>query len=187
MARLHDVELDAEELQRVLDGMREPKRMVLPLGTKLYRVEAIRRQREGKPPPPPPGSGGWWIGQKAFNKIMQGALTDPEDRGLGHAAREAAAVKYEWSNCDLLVEAHIKKKIVIFYGKGNPMSGQVSIEGNPDVPYEFKGWDDIDQWYLPKSYKLSNNEQGGREQSVEIYRTVQLHNVQNTPLPYLRP
>ncbi len=134
------ISLTQREWTNLISGMASPRVRRLSPGTKLYRVaDASRAQSatskvDGE-------AGGWWVGQKAFKKMMRYCVQEDKlNRGLGYAAREAAAVLFGWSACDLLIEAYTTSNVKIYFGKGNPQS-----EGG----VTFSGWDDIEQWFIP--------------------------------------
>lgn len=176
------VSLTQRELDNLLSGMKNPTVRRLSPGTKLFRVADASRaqdsvfQVDGE-------AGGWWTGQKAFNKMMQYCVQqDKADRGLGYAAREACAVLFGWSSCDLLVEAYVKTNVNIFFGKGNPQS-----EGG----VTFKGWDDIEQWFIPGIAERGDRAGGGQhvrlsskgKSAIEVYRTCSLRSVLGNAQP----
>lgn len=173
------ISLTQREKDNLISGMAAPSVRRLSTGTKLYRVADASRANstdkrvDGE-------AGGWWVGQKAFQKMMRYCVQeDMLDRGLGYAAREAAAVLFGWSACDLLIEAYTTGNVKIFYGKGNPQS-----EGS----VTFTGWDDVEQWFIPglaeyvpgaggKSHvKLSAK----GKSSLTVYRTCSLRSAMSS-------
>ncbi|MCA9057584.1 MAG: hypothetical protein KDA85_03765 [Planctomycetaceae bacterium] len=181
------VKMTAREKENLLSGMNAPALRRLSPGTKLYRVADAARSRSeafqiaGE-------AGAWWTGQKAFGKMLQYCIQqDKEDRGLGYAAREACAVLFGWSSCDLLVEAYVKKNVQVFHGTGNPMS---ETRGGSTVT--FGGWADIEQWFIPGLTEVVST--GGDNKRVqlnahgnsviEVYRTCSLRSAMDSATSY---
>ncbi len=168
------VTLTQREKTNLLSGMKSPAVRRLSPGTKLFRVADVSRAQSdafkvGG------AAGGWWSGQKAFNKMMEYCVEqDGLNRGLRYAAREASAVLFGWSDCDLLVEAYVKKNVKVFYGKGNPQS---ESHGGTDIT--FTGWDDIEQWFIPGLSEVADLGAGRKharlnsfgKSVIEVYRT----------------
>ncbi|MFK7819259.1 MAG: hypothetical protein AB8G99_11105 [Planctomycetaceae bacterium] len=161
--------LTRREKDNLLSGMAAPAVRRLSPGTKLYRV-ADQGRASSTTSKVDGEAGSWWFGKKAFGKILQYCLQHDElGRGLGYAAREACAVLFGWSSCDLLIEAYTIGNVRIFYGKGNPQS-----EAGVTLP----GWDDVDQWFIPGiSERVSSagtthtklSAKGGAK--IKVYRT----------------
>lgn len=180
--------LTTREKENLLSGMKGPAVRRLSPGTKLYRVADASRSRsdsfqvDGE-------AGAWWVGKKAFGKMLQYCIQqDTEDRGLGYAAREACAVLFGWSACDLLVEAYVAKNVKVFYGKGNPQTGDDST----GTAHTFPGWKDVDQWFIPGlAEKVTRADSSGHVRLSEhgksvlnVYRTCSLRSAMNSSTSY---
>ncbi|APZ93758.1 hypothetical protein [Fuerstiella marisgermanici] len=164
----------------LLSGMKSPAVRRLSPGTKLYRV-ADKKRMDNEAGRVDPEAANWWSGQKAFNKMMKYCVEqDSLGRGLGYAAREASAVLFQWSDCDMLVEAYVKKNVKIFYGRGNAQS-----ENFRGTNVTFGGWDDIEQWFIPGMSQ--RDALGGDRQHthlsakgasvIQVYRTSSIRSV----------
>lgn len=167
------VPITSREKANLLSGMASPAVRRISPGTKLYRV-ADQSRAESTTSRVDGEAGGWWVGQRAFKKMMRYCIQEDQlDRGLGYAAREACAVLFGWSSCDLLVEAYVTSNVKVFYGKGNPQSGGGTT---------FSGWSDVDQWFIPgmgnrvstgaSSTHVKLSAKGKR--AIEVYRTCSL-------------
>lgn len=178
------VDVSEFEKSRIVSGIANPAVRKLSPGTKLFRVADVNsvsgtgnHQADGE-------AGNWWFGQKAFNKIMSYCVqTDQADRGLGYAAREALAILFGWSDCDLLIEAYLAKNATVFFGKGNPQG-----EGTQ----KFKGWADIEQWFIPQvtdyqqhaSGKSTTKLSARGQEVIKVYRQVTLRSVKGNNTSY---
>ncbi|MCA9047976.1 MAG: hypothetical protein KDA89_04570 [Planctomycetaceae bacterium] len=172
------------EYERMADGIRNPGIRRLSPGTKLFRV-ADRRDSGGERNNNriDPGAGNWWCGIRAFNKNMEYCVQhDQGNRGLGYSFREACAILFEWgSNCDILVEAILTRNAWVFYGQGKRKSGTLN-----GVSYDFNGWPDIEQWYLPNITERvgsggSNTHtrlKGAPHAVIQVYRTTDIRSLQ---------
>lgn len=133
------------EQDLIRSGMRSPRLRHVSAGTKIFRLGDASNTSPTADRRADPEAGGWWFGRKAFNKIMADCVqSDTGELGLGWSGRRAMAVKYEWSDCDLLVEGYLKRSIKIFQGKGHKQT-----ESSPIGSVTFEGWSDVDQWYIP--------------------------------------
>ena len=174
------ISLAPHEKANLLSGMKSPAVRRLSPGTKLFRVADSSKasSTDGKVDP---AAANWWSGQKAFNKMMKYCVEqDSLGRGLGYAAREASAVLFQWSDCDVLVEAYVKRNVSIFYGKGNAQS---EMFGGASVT--FTGWDDIEQWFIPGASERVELGAGRRhtrlssfgKSVIEVYRICPISSV----------
>lgn len=177
MAKLQGVELSDYELKALTSGMNQPAVRKFSTGTKIFRVASEKsvigtatKKSDGE-------AGNWWFGKKAFNKIMKYCVEqDKDDRGLGYASREALAILFGWSDCDILIEGYLTKTVEVFTGKGNPQ-GQGSDK--------FKGWDDIEQWFIPNITQIDKSASGKEHvkliatgaQAIKVYRQVAIRSV----------
>ena len=83
---------------------------------------------------------------KAHGNDPKRALT------IGFLARQAAAVKQEWSNVDVLVVARTTSPIAAFAGKGraqHEVPDRSTGFWNYDVRFVWTGWDRIRQLFIP--------------------------------------
>lgn len=170
------------EKNRIQDGMENPAVRKLSPGTKIFRVEQKKQKESGQSVELAAGT--WWFGQKAFNKMMKYCVQDDKaDRGLGYASREAMAILFGWSDCDLLIEGYIGQNTEIFYGKGKPQG---------DKQGKFEGWKDVEQWFIPQVTDYVDLG-GGKSQTklseagkkkIQIYRQCPLRSVMGNDHSY---
>lgn len=187
MIEFQGVLMTQREHNELCSGIETPRKRTLSPGTKLYRAaDQNKSAGTGGDTVFDPAASAWWSGQKAFNKIMAYCVQmDEGDRGLGYAAREANAVLFEWGNdCNLLVEAYLKTSVTVFFGKGRAQKGNAPDLGS----YEFKGWDDIEQWFIPGQTERVENGPGryriqltaSARSVIEVYRTCSIRSARES-------
>lgn len=153
--------LPARERDRLRSGMRAPQPFEIPEGTTLYRfASSYDRFRRAAIPPVRWATGPWWLDEAGFRLIEAERAASLKAHGndpkraltLGFLARQAAAVKQEWSNVDVLVTARACAPIAAFAGKGraqHEVPDRSTGFWNYDVRFVWTGWDRIRQLYLP--------------------------------------
>jgi len=153
--------LPARERERLRSGMRAPQPVEIPAGTTLYRfASSYDRYRHAPIPPARWTTGPWWLDEAGYRLIeaeraasLKAHGNDPK-RALtvGFLARQAAAVKQEWSNVDVLVLARASANIAAFAGKGraqHEVPDRSTGFWNYDVRFVWTGWDRIRQLFIP--------------------------------------
>ena len=153
--------LPAKERERLRSGMRAPQPVEIPAGTTLYRfASSYDRYRRAKVPPVRWATGPWWLDEAGYRLIQTERAASLKAHGndpkraltIGFLARQAAAVKQEWSNVDVLVVARTRARIAAFAGKGraqHEVPDRSTGFWNYDVRFVWTGWDRIQQLFIP--------------------------------------
>lgn len=85
----------------------------------------------------------WWFTEAEFQKVRNYLRLDPGN--VGSLARTQAAVKYEWSDMDMLVTATVLEPIRVFMGPGK-WQVESTAAGSTVV---FQAPQDLRQMYIP--------------------------------------
>jgi hypothetical protein len=153
--------LPPKERERLLSGMRAPKPVQVAAGTTLYRfASSYDRFRNAPIPPARSATGPWWLDEQGFRLIQSERAASLKAHGndpkraltVGFLARQAAAVKQEWSNVDVLVTARVTTPFAAFSGKGraqHEVPDRSTGFWNYNVRFVWTGWDRISQLYVP--------------------------------------
>ena len=153
--------LPPKERERLESGMRAPKPVDVPAGATLYRfASSFDRYRRMPIPPARWATGPWWLDEEGFRLIQAEHAASLKAHGndpkraltVGFLARQAAAVKQEWSNVDVLVTARTATTIHAFAGKGrsqHEVPDRSTGFWNYDVRFVWTGWERIRQLFIP--------------------------------------
>lgn len=174
--------LPARDRERLRSGMRAPTVATIPAGAPLYRfASSYDRYRKAPIPASRWATGPWWFDQQGFDLIraehaasLRAHGNDPK-RALtfGFLARQAAAVKQEWSNVDVLVIARAATAFEVFTGKGraqHEVPDRSTGFWNYDVRFTWTGWERINQIFIPF---LDLNRPGHRADGTLLFRVMQ--------------
>ena len=151
--------LSAKDQERLRSGMRAPTVRTIRAGTTLYRFASSYDRFHNRPIPRERwATGAWWIDAQGFALIRAQRAQSVKIHGparaltIGFLARQASAVKQEWSNVDALVTAHVVKDLEVFAGKGRAQHEEPDRSTGfwrYNVHFTWSGWDYITQLYLP--------------------------------------
>lgn len=104
-------QLDVTDIETLcpdlLTGMYSPRVVTLSSGL-IYKFTSSKLSPSRQVASP------WWFSDTEFQKILQYSRLDPQN--LGFIARCQAAVRYEWSDMDMLVCATVSHPIRVFIG-----------------------------------------------------------------------
>ena len=160
--------LDSSVARLVKSGIRSPKVRCLPLGTKLYRFACADYPRPSWP------AGPWWVGRKAFSRILQEAIRQDGELGLGWSARRALAIQQQWSKVNALVEATVAEEIYVFAGIGANQYREPAPNG---MVITWQAWKNIEQFFLPGVSDHGGLTDLGRR-ALNIYRSAPISSYQ---------
>jgi hypothetical protein len=118
------------------DGMYSPIVATLTAG-RMYKFTQSRLAEPQRLASP------WWFTEAEYIRMQRYLALDPGN--LGFIARAQAAVKYAWSNMDLLATATILHPIRVFVGPGR-WQVETTAAGSSIT---FQAPDDVMQCYLP--------------------------------------
>lgn len=120
----------------LMEGMYSP-RVVILNGGRIFKFTSSRIPVSNQPASP------WWFRESDFQKLQTYLRLDPGNPGF--IARLQAAVKYQWSEMDMLLTAVITHPIRVFVGPGKWQMERTAAGST----ITFQPPDDLMQTYLP--------------------------------------
>ena len=121
----------------LMSGMTVHRVITLSVGSYLYRFAS------GKDPMDTQISSPWWFTEAEYLKLQNYFRLNPQN--IGFIARTQGAVKYGWSDMDMLVKARIIYPINGFVGPGNWVLERTAANST----ITFQPPTDLFQLYLP--------------------------------------
>lgn len=160
--------VDAKTAELVKSGIRAPRVRRLPPGMKLYRFACADNAPTHWP------AGPWWVGQKTFHRIVQEAIRQDSQFGMGWAARHALAIRQQWSKVNALVEAVVAEEIYVFAGTGKNQYREPAPNG---MLVTWAAWPNVEQMFLPHiSDRFGLTDLGRR--ALTVYRSAPITSYQ---------
>ncbi len=172
---VHNEDLDLATVpvwmrELVKSGIRSPRVRQLSPGTKIFRFSNSSVAAASQ------AAGPWWFGDKAFQQIKRDALGNHDKGfGLGWSGRRALAIRQEWSQVDVLIEATIAEPINVFSGLGTKQYRERMPNG---MFVTWEGWPQVDQWFIPNINDAFSMMTPLGKKVITIYRAHQVDSYQ---------